>query len=220
MPRQMYAAFYRNLNLGRARAPSKAELEQAFLEAGAKTASSFLVNGTIAFDTTSAREAGRIVSRASASMRERCGLVEPAFVRAMPHLASLVASDPFADVERAGRLEPVEIAYVNHLSALLAPAPFARLSATATTGGVPSGVSRNAMGTPSSKSVPACASVAAPSSSRLVAAHRARRRAVGRRFIGDVLGAAGMPLRDWFAASHRTGGSPASPPPRATRPSR
>jgi uncharacterized protein (DUF1697 family) len=101
MPKQPYAAFYRNLNLGRARCPSKAELEEAFHEAGAKTASSFLVNGTIAFEATSAREAERIVARASASMNERCGLVEPAFVRAIPYLAALVASDPFAGVDRA-----------------------------------------------------------------------------------------------------------------------
>lgn len=102
MPKQTYAAFYRNLNLGRARAPSKAEFEEAFLGAGAKAAASFLVNGTIAFETTSAREANRIVARASASMNARCGLVEPAFVRPMPYLAALVASDPFVGVDRAG----------------------------------------------------------------------------------------------------------------------
>jgi uncharacterized protein (DUF1697 family) len=100
MPRQTYAAFYRNLNLGRERCPSRAQFEDAFLRAGAKKASSFLVNGTIVFDATSDRGAARIVAHASASMAEQCGLVEPAFVRAVPYLASLVATDPFADIDR------------------------------------------------------------------------------------------------------------------------
>jgi uncharacterized protein (DUF1697 family) len=44
-----YAAFFRNLNLGRKNCPSKAQLEQAFLDAGAREASSFLTNGTLVF---------------------------------------------------------------------------------------------------------------------------------------------------------------------------
>ena len=49
-----YAAFLRNVNLGRPNSPTRAQFEAAFLASGAASAASFLVNGTLVF--TLARE--------------------------------------------------------------------------------------------------------------------------------------------------------------------
>lgn len=99
-----FAVFLRNVNLDRPRCPSKAQFEQAFLDAGATQASSFLVNGTLAFDAPAAR-ARTIVRSATARLHEVCGLVEPAFLRRVDALAALVQSDPFAAVDRAAVYE-------------------------------------------------------------------------------------------------------------------
>ena len=44
-----YAAFLRNVNLGRPNSPTRAQFEEAFLVSGALSAESFLVNGTLVF---------------------------------------------------------------------------------------------------------------------------------------------------------------------------
>jgi uncharacterized protein (DUF1697 family) len=95
------AAFFRNVNLGRPNAPTRAQLEAAFLEAGATSATSFLVNGTLVFDAAGARPRA-LAARACERMRASCGLREPAFVRAVADLADLVRADPFAGAEPAG----------------------------------------------------------------------------------------------------------------------
>jgi uncharacterized protein (DUF1697 family) len=93
-----FAAFYRNVNLGRPNCPSKAQLEQAFLDAGATEASSFLVNGTLVYAVPRATQAGTVLKVATALLQQRCGLKEPGFVRRVDDLAALVARDPFAGV--------------------------------------------------------------------------------------------------------------------------
>lgn len=85
-----YAAFFRNVNLGRPNCPTKAELEQAFAAAGASSPSSFLTNGTIVF----------VLAAACRDLQAGCGLREPAYVRRVDYLAELVALDPFAAVDR------------------------------------------------------------------------------------------------------------------------
>lgn len=91
-----FAAFYRNVNLGRPNCPSKVQLEQAFLDAGATEASSFLVNGTLVYAVPRASQAGPVLKAATALLQQRCGLKEPGFVRRVDDLAALVAQDPFA----------------------------------------------------------------------------------------------------------------------------
>ena len=89
------AAFFRNVNLGRPNAPTRAQLEAAFLEAGAASATSFLVNGTLVFDVPPHARPRALASRACVLMRASCGLREPVFVRRVDELAALVASRPF-----------------------------------------------------------------------------------------------------------------------------
>lgn len=89
------AVFFRNLNLGRANCPGKAQLESAFLVAGAESAASFLTNGTLVFSSKTHASARKVMARACRLLQAECGLREPAYLREVEHLAELVAGDPF-----------------------------------------------------------------------------------------------------------------------------
>lgn len=94
-----HAAFFRNLNLGRANCPTRAQFEAAFLAAGAETASSFLTNGTLVFSATSNAKARKVLKLACQAMLAECGLREPAYVRPVDYLADLAARQPFKSVK-------------------------------------------------------------------------------------------------------------------------
>lgn len=98
-----FAVFFRNLNLGRPNCPNRTQFEAAFMAAGARSTCSFLTNGTLVFETTSARAAAKILREASTSLQAECGLREPGFLRELSYLAALADLDPFnaADRERA-----------------------------------------------------------------------------------------------------------------------
>jgi uncharacterized protein (DUF1697 family) len=97
-----FAAFFRNLNLGRPPAPTRAQLESAFLDAGAASAESFLTNGTLVFEASTPAKAKKVVKRAGAILQESNGFREPAFVRDLAYLEELVRRDPFATVNHDG----------------------------------------------------------------------------------------------------------------------
>lgn len=94
-----YAVFFRNLNLGRAKCPTKAQLEDAFANAGADSASSFLTNGTLVFSVKTSARSRKVLAAACKTLRLGCGLEEPAFIRRVDDLAELVALEPFASIE-------------------------------------------------------------------------------------------------------------------------
>ena len=96
-----YAAFFRNLNLGRTNCPTKAQFETAFVGAGATSASSFLTNGTMVFSVGPTGRPRQLLADACTLLRERCGLREPAFIRPLGDLAEWVAMRPFASVDPA-----------------------------------------------------------------------------------------------------------------------
>jgi uncharacterized protein (DUF1697 family) len=98
-----FVAFFRNVNLGRPGSPTRAQLESAFLAAGAESASSFQVNGTLVFSPARGMRPRAIAERACAAMRAELGVREPAFVRSVAELGALVASDPFAGQVAEGR---------------------------------------------------------------------------------------------------------------------
>ena len=98
-----YAAFLRNVNLGRQRSPTRVQLESAFLAAGAGSAESFQVNGTIVFTLARGTRPRAIAARACEAMAASCGLREPVFVRSVDELRALVASEPFAGQVADGR---------------------------------------------------------------------------------------------------------------------
>ena len=95
-----YAAFFRNVNLGRPGSPSKAQLEQAFVNAGAESASSFLTNGTVVFTTRPKADPSKLLLTASRLLKLECGLIEPGFVRSVAHLSDLVKLDPFSSIDQ------------------------------------------------------------------------------------------------------------------------
>lgn len=94
-----HVAFFRNLNLGRPKCPTKAQFETAFLDTGAPSASSFLTNGTMVFEAASAAAAKSVLAAACEIMQASCGLVEPAFLRSMRQLTTLAKGEPFAEVD-------------------------------------------------------------------------------------------------------------------------
>jgi uncharacterized protein (DUF1697 family) len=90
-----YAAFLRNVNLGRPNSPTRAQFEEAFLACGAASAEAFLVNGTLVFTLAPGARPRAVAERARAAMRVGCGMREPVFVRGVEELRLLVESDPF-----------------------------------------------------------------------------------------------------------------------------
>ena len=92
-----YAAFLRNVNLGRPNSPTRVQLEEAFLASGAAGAESFQVNGTLVFTVAAGARARAVAARACEVMRVSCGMREPVFVRSVEELRDLVESDPFGE---------------------------------------------------------------------------------------------------------------------------
>jgi uncharacterized protein (DUF1697 family) len=97
-----YAVFFRNLNLGRRNCPTKAQFEQAFVAAGAATASSFLTDGTIVFAAATESAAKEVLVCACEILLETCGLNEASYIRTMEYLAKVVSLNPFGTIERTG----------------------------------------------------------------------------------------------------------------------
>jgi len=96
-----YAAFFRNVNLGRPNCPTKAQLEAAFVSAGAASAASFLTNGTVVFAVAVGTDSCDVLAAAHRTLQVECGLKEPAYIRTLEYLTGLVTLDPFASVERS-----------------------------------------------------------------------------------------------------------------------
>ena len=69
-----FVAFLRNVNLGQPGSPTRAQLESAFLEAGAGEAASFMSNGTLVFSVSRSRPAQGTARRACEILSEICGL--------------------------------------------------------------------------------------------------------------------------------------------------
>lgn len=98
MPRtSKYAAFFRNVNLGRAGKPTRVQIEAAFAAAGV-AAESFLATGNVVFTAASDAKARRVLEQARAALRESCGLTEPACLRSLARLTELAEAAPFEAV--------------------------------------------------------------------------------------------------------------------------
>lgn len=94
-----YAAFFRNVNLGRPRSPSRAQLEAAFLTAGATAVANVRSNGTVAFDAPDPAAARNVLEGATAELGSVCGLVEPGCVRPLAALKALPWATVYAAIE-------------------------------------------------------------------------------------------------------------------------
>jgi uncharacterized protein (DUF1697 family) len=94
-----FVAFFRNVNLGRPKSPTKAQLESALTSAGAESVQSFLTNGTAVFAVETEHMARTVVARTCQMLTAVCGLEEPAHLCRLRHLADLVAANPFAGID-------------------------------------------------------------------------------------------------------------------------
>lgn len=114
-----YAAFFRNLLLGRAGHPTRAQFIAALDAAGAREVVSLQAHGNAAFSAGSARQAAAIAGAACEDLRLRCGWRGTAHVRSMARLAELIDQQPFAAVSADGIHERC----VTFLPAVPKPAP-------------------------------------------------------------------------------------------------
>jgi uncharacterized protein (DUF1697 family) len=94
-----FVTFYRNVNLGQPRSPTRPQLERALSQSGAGSPQSFQTNGTVVFVAESLIVAREVVERAAGIMATTCGLREPAFTIELEPLARLVAEQPFARID-------------------------------------------------------------------------------------------------------------------------
>jgi uncharacterized protein (DUF1697 family) len=90
-----FAAFLRNVNLGRPGAPTRAQLEAAMEAAGAIAPQSFQTNGTVVFGARSLGGAERVLRKALKLLAVECDLAEPGCVRSLDELAALAATTAF-----------------------------------------------------------------------------------------------------------------------------
>jgi uncharacterized protein (DUF1697 family) len=90
-----FAAFLRNVNLGRPGAPTRAQLEAAMQAAGAIEPQSFQTNGTVVFSARSLAGAERVLRKALKLLAAECELVEPGCVRSLDELAALASTSAF-----------------------------------------------------------------------------------------------------------------------------
>lgn len=89
----IHAVFYRNLNLGHRRSPTREQLEGAWIRAGAVRARSFQTNGT---GLLVADDPEAVVSKAAEDLAEMAGYVGAAMVRTVSSLREVLADDHFA----------------------------------------------------------------------------------------------------------------------------
>ena len=95
-----FAAFLRNVNLGRPGAPNRAQLEAAMEAAGAVEPQSFQTNGTVVFSARSLGGAERVLRKALKLLATECNLAEPGCVRSLDELAALASTSAFDDYDR------------------------------------------------------------------------------------------------------------------------
>lgn len=88
----MHAVFYRNLNLGHRRSPTRDQLQFALLDAGAERVRSFQTNGTVLMVASDPEAAVRGASR---SLAEKSGYNDAALIRTVASLVNVLDSGSF-----------------------------------------------------------------------------------------------------------------------------
>lgn len=91
-----FAAFFRNLNLGRPGSPDRAQFIRSMEEAGARAVASVLSHGNAAFSAAGQAQAVDLMEAACAHLREACGWDGAVHVRSFAYLRRLIEATPFA----------------------------------------------------------------------------------------------------------------------------
>ena len=81
-----FAAFFRNLNLGRPGSPDRAQFIRSMEEAGARAVASVLSHGNAAFSAAGQAQAVDLMEAACAHLREACGWGGAVHVRSFGYL--------------------------------------------------------------------------------------------------------------------------------------
>ena len=99
MPPATSVAFFRNLNLGqrRSRSPTRPELLAAFEHAGARSATSFQVNGTVIFEADDDLQS--LADRAVELLTPVCGYQDAVLVRPVSWVLELDLDEVVANAE-------------------------------------------------------------------------------------------------------------------------
>ncbi|MBS2938622.1 DUF1697 domain-containing protein [Nocardioides sp. J2M5] len=87
----MHVAFFRNVNLGQPRSPSRVQLVEAFTAEGAREVLSHQSNGTVAFSCDGDPQA--LADAVAASLGPPCGYADVALVRPLDWLRDLGLHD-------------------------------------------------------------------------------------------------------------------------------
>ena len=89
----MHVAFFRNLNLGQRRSPTRQQLVDAFVAEGATDVLSHQGNGTVAFRAPLGRDPQAIADAVAGRLGPVCGWGDVVLVRPVEWLASLGLDD-------------------------------------------------------------------------------------------------------------------------------
>lgn len=95
-------AFVRNINVGQKKFPSRAQLLEAFLAAGARSAVSFQSNGTVVAEVEDSLSFEALRDGARGYLRAECGFGEAIFVRELEAIRAAVRENPYARSDAAG----------------------------------------------------------------------------------------------------------------------
>jgi len=109
-------AFFRNLNLGQAKSPTKDQLVCSFTTVGAKNVRSFQVNGTVVFTASRPEET---VARTLALLRPVCRYRDVALVR--PETLILDLAEHLAT---EGLVDQAEVSFFDHVTDFPVDMPF------------------------------------------------------------------------------------------------
>ncbi len=88
-----YVVFFRNMNLGHAGSPNRAQLEAAFRDAGCEAATSFQTNGTVIIKTATPDEH---TQQATETIAHTCGYDDAYFIIPIDRLKETVTNDGYA----------------------------------------------------------------------------------------------------------------------------
>jgi uncharacterized protein (DUF1697 family) len=95
-------ALIRNINVGQRGFPSRLQLEQAFMAAGAHSAVSFQSNGTVVTELNNSISLASVHEGVREYLRTCCNFTQALFLRDLEAIRVAVRQDPYAAIDHEG----------------------------------------------------------------------------------------------------------------------